>query len=756
MKIFINRYVVIILSLILTLPFLIKLGKVKVEDNVDYFHDKQNPDIKFYDSFKKLFENDEFFIIAFKKKDIFTSKNLKTIKLITKDLESLKEVREVKSLSNIDHTLGENEFFIVKKFLETIPEDKDELKNLKDEALSNPLFEKNFISKDGKTGAIIVYVYENTGDSEYRKKTINKCRSKLAEYKAETGEVFIGGWTITNYYLSHLMQKDLKNFIPVTYLFITIAIFLIFRNLWLVFLSFSSISLCMICTMGVFYYLGISINNVTTIIPPLVMALALCDTVHIFSYLGNYSFETKSEKRANIIVILKKLFLPCFLTSFTTAIGFASLYVSEIPPIKDFAKAATIGMVFEFVFAFTFLPSMLLLVPFEKAVERKSILNLDKLLGLISKTVRSHFMLINFIGFSVIAGSVYFTLDISTETNVIEYFKKNSDIQKSNQFIKENLAGLSTFDISIQGKKEDAFKEPEALKVIEKIQTYMDKIKGVDKTLSFVDFLKDMNKSFHNENDDFLIIPESREMVSQYLLIYDSDDIKEYINNDFDHARISVRISEDSTKEQKIIIQKINAYIEQSGFDGFSVRITGRVFNDVIMIDSLVRSQIWSLFIAGFIIISIMFVIMKSFKLGFLSIIPNLLPIIINFGIMGFFGIPLNAATALIAAVALGIAVDDTIHFLTTYSKYSKVSATASQAVDLTIMDKGKAIITSSFILTIGFGTLVLSSFVPSIYFGLLCSIIMVTAVIGDLLFLPSLILFTYKIKNREIADEVL
>ncbi|MGM0609438.1 MAG: efflux RND transporter permease subunit, partial [Candidatus Muiribacteriota bacterium] len=355
-----------------------------------------------------------------------------------------------------------------------------------------------------------------------------------------------------------------------------------------------------------------------------------------------------------------------------------------------------------------------------------------------------------------IAASIYSAMNINTETNVMEYFKKDSNLSQSNQFIKQNLAGLSTFDISIKGKNEDTFKKPESLKVIETIQDYIDKTKGVDKTLSFVDFLKDMNKSFHNEKEDFFKIPKSKEMVSQYLLIYNSDDIEEYVNPDFDHARISVRISEDSTKEQKKIIKKINSYIENSAFEEYTLKITGRVFNDVKMIDSLVKSQIKSLFIAGLIIISIMFVIMKSFKLGMLSIVPNLIPIVINFGIMGFFGIPLNAATALIAAVALGIAVDDTIHFLTAYSKYSKVSATVSQAVRMSIMDKGKAIITSSFILIIGFGTLVFSSFVPTIYFGVLSSIIMVAAVIGDLFFLPSLILLTQTIKNREIADEIL
>lgn len=730
------------LALLVSLPFIIHLPEIKTVDNVDYFTLENDPDIEFYDDIKEIFGSDEFFIIAFKKENIFTYDTLTLLNEITADLEKIEELREVKSLANVNDTIGENDFFIVQKFLEEIPGDERDLAKLKESALSNPLYVNNFISSDGKTTAIVVSVYDKPDDPGYRKKLIGKCEKVLDNYRDRTGKIYMAGWTTTNLYLSQYMKKDIATFIPITYLFITLAVLVFFRNIWLTLIAVLNISICMGSTMGLFPIFNITLNNVTTIVPPVVMALALCDTVHIFSHLNKDLLVKFGTKESALAHVLKKVVAPCFLTTLTTTIGFLSLYLSDIPPIKDFALVAACGMIFEFFFSFVFLPPLILILNENKIFRDKQNKNkINKILGRTSNFVVNNFKLICCFGLFIIMGSIWFSSRVQVETNLLDYFKKNSGVRISSDFIESNLAGMGTLDISISSAQEDAFKRPDNLKVVEKIQIYINSIEGVDKTISFVDFIKDMNQSFHNEQPEYLIIPDSKALISQYLLMYDSDDINDFINESFDHAKISVRLSEHSTRIQEMIIKKIDKFINTLKTNDMEIRITGRALQDVNTIDALVKGQIYSLSAAAGIIMVIMFFVLRSFPMGTISIIPNLFPILLNFGIMGLFKIPLNTATALIAAVAIGIAVDDTIHFLSEFKLNLSKGKDIKESVMNSILFKGRAILLSSLILCIGFGVMVFSRFVPTINFGALSSIIMATAVIGDILILPSVAL---------------
>ncbi|WP_022668833.1 efflux RND transporter permease subunit [Desulfospira joergensenii] len=739
-----HKWFFLILSLLIALPFVIRLREIKTIDNVDYFTLENDPDANFYKEFKNIFGNDEFFIIAFNKKNLFTYQNLTLLKEITTDIEEIEGVREVKSLANVNDTIGENDFFIVQKFLEEIPEEKKDLEKLKTNALANPLYVNNFISLDGKTAAIVVSVYERPNDPGYRKRLVQNCEKVLHKYLDQTGEVFMAGWTTTNLYLSQFMKRDISVFIPVTYLFITISVFLFFRNILLTCIALLNISLCMGSTMGLFPILDITLNNVTTIVPPVVMALALCDTVHIYSHLDQGTLAQFKKKEDALCHVLKKVIVPSFLTTLTTAVGFFSLYSSKLVPIKEFALIASAGMVFEFIYAFLFLPSLILFFPERKIFTIKSEQGAFNIfLDHIFRIINSRYFMICFLSIGVVIATGFAAFKIKVDTNVLNYFKKDSEVRISTDFIETQISGVRTIEIDLVSarEQEEPFKDPVYLTFIEKLQQEMEAIEGVDKTISFVDFLKDMNQSFHNENPLMRKLPESKPLVAQYLLLYGSDDIYDFVNESFDRARISLRINRHGTADQKRILEQLTEVIKAQPNQGLAVRITGKVVQDINMIEYLVNGQISSLSIAAGVIAIMMFFVMKSFKLGLVSIVPNFFPIILNFGIMGVAGVPLNAATSLIAAIALGIAVDDTIHFLTAFKKNVKKNIPISKAINMVILEKGRALFSSSLILVIGFIIMVLSFFVPTIYFGLLSSIIMVSALIGDVFILPALLL---------------
>ena len=708
----------------------------------DYVTRKSDPDVQFYDKLKQIFGNDEFFVIAFEKENVFTKENLLLLKNITDQLEELEDIRKVKSLANIDDTVGSNDYFEVRRFLEEIPDTTEALLSLKTQAVKNPLYVRNFISTDARTVAIVVWTYNRPDDEDYRERLLHEVNKILGPYKRQGEKFRLAGWTIVNLSLAQYMKKDLGIFIPITYLMITVMIFLFFKNIRLTLLGLANISVCTGSTMGLLGMTGITLNNVTTIVPPLVMALALSDTVHIFSHMEKRVLEEFPDKRKALTSVLRRVVMPCFLTTFTTAIGFISLAVSDIPPVKEFAYVASAGMGFEFFYSFFFLPPLILFFSPEKVyLEYQTRRGVNKLLHSINELVQRHHRWILVATGIVILLACWFSTKILVETNLLEYFKKTSSVRTSIAFVEERLSGVGSLDISLKAKEQDAFKEPSNIRVIEQIQEYIKTLKGVDVTTSFVDFMKDMNESFHDENPAFYTIPESRKLVSQYLLIYDSEDLEDFINNTYDHARIAVRLSEYGSTGQEKLINAIRRYAEQINDPGLEIRISGRAVQDVNVIDALVKGQIYSLGLAAAIIAVTMFLVFRSISIGCLSLLPNIFPILLNFGIMGAVGIRLNTATALIAAVALGIAVDDTIHFLTEYNAKRAERTPVPDAVKLVIVTKGRALLSSSVILCVGFGILALSRFVPTINFGILSAIIMFSALISDLVIVPSVLL---------------
>lgn len=339
-------------SLLLGLFFIAYNPFVKIESNVDYYTLEDNPEIEFYNKFKTSFGDDEFFIIAFENDNIFAPDILKMIQDITTSLEDLDDVDEVTSLTNVNETYGDEEFFEVRIFMEDFPETKEDQAAYKQRAIDNPLYTGNLISKDGRCTAIVVEPYTRPQDEDLRKRVISSTKDILSPYEAKGYRFYMAGWTTTNYSLSSYLNLNTIVFVPLIYLFITITTWLTFRDKKLTLLAVINITICVGATRGLMGLLGISVNNITTIIIPLVIALALCDTVHIFSHLKRPRTESFPSPHAVLSHVLNRVALPCFLTTLTTAIGFLSLLVSEIEAIQEFAIIASAGMVFEFIFSF--------------------------------------------------------------------------------------------------------------------------------------------------------------------------------------------------------------------------------------------------------------------------------------------------------------------------------------------------------------------------------------------------------------------
>uniref|UniRef100_UPI003562D013 efflux RND transporter permease subunit n=1 Tax=Desulfosarcina sp. TaxID=2027861 RepID=UPI003562D013 len=588
--------VFLVVSCIFAAVFAVYNPSVKTVNNVDYFKLEHDADRAFYEQFKTVFGNDEFFIIAFDADPLFSQPYLSLLDRITRDLEAIEEIESVTSLANVDDIIGESDYFEVRKFLEEITDDPEVLASLRAQAVNNYLYVNNLLPKDARTAAIVVEAYDRPEDEDYRQRLLSATDQVLKKYQAEVPAFYLGGWTTTNFSLSQYLKADMMVFVPATYLLIALTTWLFFRNVRLTLLTVINISVCLAATRGLLGLTGITLNNVTSIVIPLVMALSLCDTVHIFSHLDKSILKKYPEKNKALAQVLKKVALPCFLTTLTTAVGFLSLSFSDIVPIKEFAWVASAGMVFEFIFSFFLLPPLLLCFQPETIYrENGSRKGVRKIIEGLGKAVRRHHRPIAVMSCLVVILSVGSASLVRVETNLIDFFKKSSPVRKSLDFVEKRLSGVGTLDVSFKADTMDAFKLPANLRLIESVQQFIDSVEHVDKTMSFVDFLKDMNASFHDENIRYYKIPSSAEMVSQYMLVYDSDDIDDFVNGDYDHARISVRISEHSSSGQKRIVEQIKAYIATIDHSSIDIRVTGRAVIDSNLIDAMVKGQITSL-----------------------------------------------------------------------------------------------------------------------------------------------------------------
>ncbi len=712
--------------------------KLHIDTSVTSVIVKENPDYIFFKNWQKEFGTDEYIIIVFKDENtVFQPKILEIIKKATENIQLLPYVRDVKSLANTVAVRSQGDDLIVEPLYEAPPKDPLLLKSLEKQALNDPFFRNNLISKDAKTTAIYVEIEDIPGEDVYRQETIEKICKILTNLGIKN--FHLTGKTVRDYYMALYMKKDLEKFMPIALCVIVIVLFLLFRSFLGIIFSLIVVFSSLLWASSSLYLIKGTMNNVTTILPPIIIGLSISDTIHFLSEYFQKTPQLNSEFAVRDTIV--KLVTPCFLTTFTTIVGFISLYSSEIPAIRQLGLSAAIGIGLAFLLTFLFIPNLLILKPLyntpkkEKKflIVRKSLLKLTEFTTSKPKLI----LVASIILMGLCLISIY---NIKVETNLMKFFKKDTPIYKDTIFVEKNISGVQILEVSIKTKIEDKFKHPEILKKVDILEKEIKKIPKVDKVLSITDLIKKTNQAFHNNDPTYFRLPSRKDVISQYCLLYSREDIKNFVNSQFNWVSVQVRLSEHSSMKIRKIIKRIKSLLKEY-FSDFETNVTGNPVLEADIIDSMVKSQVNSLALAMVIITLIMFLVFRSFFMGVISIIPNIFPIILNFGIMGVLGISLSTATSMISAVAIGIVVDDTIHFLHGYKKSIKNGMSPKEAIFETIRNKGEAILFTSVILAFGFGVVMFSNFSPTINFGLLTAIIMFTALVGDLVILPALLL---------------
>tara|TARA_Y100001970_G_scaffold292129_1_gene432069 strand:- start:2014 stop:4392 length:2379 start_codon:yes stop_codon:yes gene_type:complete len=736
-----------------------------------------DPDLKYLNEVNKRYGSKEFLILTFTPKEDITSDNsVNNLLSLKYKIQSLNWVHNVITILDIpllnikDETLTEK----LQNFSTLKSEGINRTEGF-DEILNSPVFRNFVISEDGKTTGIIVYLKEKNSEPNFKnKKDRETFRDKIKDQNhkniTEIRDVIKGYNNIAKIHLGGIpmiaddMMTFIKNDIIIfglgVFIFIISTLWYVFRKLIWIIVPISSCILSVIVMTGMLGILGWKVTVISSNFIALMLILTMAMNIHMSTrYLQLKKLHPSSKKKDLILMTSQKMVWPIIYTVLTTICAFLSLIFSEIKPIIDFGWMMTLGLLSSFIVTFSLLPTLLNFLEDEKfsLEENKN----SKITSIFSNFAINNKNKIFFITLVVIILSIFGISKLEVENSFINYFKKNTEIYKGMKLIDDKLGGTTPLDIIIKfpkpqidnsenedddwgdigdGDNEKYWFTKDKINKINKVHKYLETIPAVGKVLSFssiVEVATALNdgKALGTLEMGVLYskIPESikKEIVDPYISIKDSE------------ARINLRVK-DSLPElrRNNLINKIKYDLENKlGFEKHEFKLAGVLilFNN--LLQSLFKSQILTL---GFVMIGIiaMFLILfRNVRLSLIGVVPNFIAAFFILGIIGILNIPLDMMTITIAAITIGIAVDNSIHYIYRFKEEFKRIGNYEKTVDYCHSTVGIAIVNTSITIVFGFSILIFSNFIPTIYFGIFTGIAMLLAMMLVLTLLPALLI---------------
>jgi len=686
------------------------------------------PETAQYRAFKKAFESDEIIRILIRGQNIFDADTFREVQRVAEAASRIKGVRRVISLPDIKEKVDISDKWSLQAFAEVIRPVN--------------LFLRNLISEDHRSTVITLVLEDQASDEE-----VLKALRNLIESVPKNLTAYQIGMPLVSEALAKYTALDLKRLPPITLAIIVIILILLFRNAACLFLTVMTVLLAQIWTFGLMAWLDIPLSMLTMIVPVFLIAVGTAYCLHLCSGYLHCARDASSPREA-VQRTFSRLTFPTVLAVATTVVGLGSLFINRIPAIQEFALFSCFGMASLLVILLTAFPALMARFPLPSPNSR-SLLGMDRLFrGFLEKIVsintRHQKITISIILLTALL-CLLGIFRIRVETNPVEYFRETAPVSRHFHDIYRDLSGSFPINVLLKGNSEYYFEDLAHVDEIVRLQRFLDTLPGVDKTISFADYLKLVNYAMNRYEDKYYALPsetfELRILINNFKTMLGEDMLRRFMAPDFRTANIlmltHISNSRQFLESKEKIIEKV-----KTDFPGtLECEVTG--FGVVISASShlLTSGQIKSLSLTLALIFVIMVLLFLSSKVGFIAIVPNLFPIIINFGVMGWLGVHLSVATSLIASIAIGLAVDDTIHYLFRYNNEFKKDLDKDRALRDTILTVGRPVLFTTLIISCGFAVLLFSHFKPTALFGLMMVITMVSALIGDLILLPSLML---------------
>ena len=758
---------------------------VRFDNSFEAYFDTMDDTYVAYNRYRDDFGSDEISYIVYEAPDRaegpFDLEIMRRIARLTEAIEDeVPFVMEVTSLANVEYLEGVADGIEIYDLLEEFPDSVAAMRDVRAKVLAEPLYVNGLITPDGRYGAIIVEMEASSVDALdtlkldpeggdgldnlYPQVTNAAIEDILArpEY-AEIVFHHVGDVPLNAIY-NEIIESESERLSRLCFAVIGVLLFAFFRRIMGVLAPLAVVGLSVLVAIGFVGLMGWSLDLMFIMLPTLLIAVGVADAVHVISeFRANYAeFGDRREAARRTLHLVGT---PCLLTSLTTAAGFAAMSIAPIKSISHFAIYSAIGVVAAFVLSVTLLFVLLSLGPrhpkrrlaeVEIARAKGGKFILDWLEAVARFDLRWRRAIIAVFGVVFVIAAVGITR-LEVDSNFMSEFSEDEPIRQETLFVDEVMGGTLSIVYLFDSGEPEGVKSPALLREIDDLQALAGEHELVSKSYALGDVLKDLNQAFHAEDPSFYALPESRNLVAQYLLLYETSgggEVQNYVSGDFSTTSLELRSKTVETSRLHDLVETIDAHLAENPLEASTVRLTGVGALWLVLQDYLTTSQIRGFLLAFTVIAVLLCIVFQSIKTGLLAMLPNLTPVVLTLGAMGWLDVPLDYVRLMLATVAIGISVDDTIHHMTRFRVEFRRTGSYEAALRNSFLDVGRALFITSVVLVLGFLVFRFSTLDTLVIFGSLLATTIGVALLADFLLMPALVL-TFKPFGPERGDEI-
>ncbi|MCI0507507.1 MAG: MMPL family transporter [Gammaproteobacteria bacterium] len=753
-----HPFIVIVLTLFMV--FAAASGGRFLGFTTDYrvFFSKDNPELVAFESLEKMYtKNDNvMFIVTPKDGNVFTPETLKIIQELTREGWQVPYSIRVDSIANFQHTEAEGDELSVRDLVpEEEPLDAARLEKIKTIALNEPLLKQRLISKTGHvTGVNVTVQLPGKNPVQEVPEVVTFARTLAAGFmeKYPSIEIRLSGIVMMNNAFSEASKKDMSSLVPISFVLMLITLGLLLKGFSGTAGTLLIIVFSILVAMGTGGYLGFPITPPSASTPTIVLTVAIANAVHV---LVTFFHEMRRglEKKAAMIESLRINMQPVFLASITTVFGFLSMNFADVPPFVHLGNMVAIGVLASFVLTVFFLPAFMTLMPVRVKIRQAGdgYVMMDHL-GEFIVNNRKRLM------WGMLAAVIVLISFIPrNELNdvFVHYFDQSVKFRVDSDYFTENLSGLYIIDYSLDSGETGGISNPQFMSDLAKLADWFRQQPEVIHVNTFTDIMRRLNKNMHGDDASYYREPRERDLAAQYLLLYEMSlpyglDLNNQINVDKSATRFTVTLQTMSTNDLLALEQRAQDWLKANTTNIKQAHGTGTTMMFANIGKKNIKSMLLGTTIALILISMVLIFALRSLKIGLVSMIPNLIPAAMGFGLWGIFVGEVGLALSVVTGMTLGIVVDDTVHFLSKYLRARREKQLSpQQATIYAFHTVGMAMFTTSVVLVVGFLVLSLSAFKLNAGMGTLTAIIIALALIADFFFLPPLLMKLEEKKNE-------
>ncbi len=767
-----------VLSLLVLIVLLLsQLPKLRMETSVESFFYEDDQYLTDYFDFKDQFGRDDYAVIGIKSAEIFSLDFLNRLKAFHEELEKqVPYLSEIESMINIRHTRGEGDELIIEELTQDWPENEQDLETFKRRLLSNPVYRNTIISENGTLTAMILKSelisppaelaedfsediqldVENQDNGQSNKfltdlenaKFIQAIYEIAAQYDQDDFDVYVTGSAVLAHELRYTIAEENKIFATLALLILLGLLLYLFKRVSGALIPLFVVILASVSTFSVLALIGQPMTLVTQILPIFLLVVGVGDTIHVLA-LFYRQFDRSGDKRGAMVYAVGHSGLAVLMTSLTTAAGLLSFLSAEMAPIAHFGITGAFGVMVAFVYTVVLLPALVALIPMKPRNYGKRAIKesrMDSVLRKIGRFSVHHRNVVFLCSLILILFSVWGITKLRFSHNDLDAFSKSGDFYISTKMIDRELKGSVVMEVILDTGQENGIQEPEFLKKLDESEGIIREMTVgelfVGKTLSIVPILKETNRALNQNSDMAYRVPDERDLIAQELFLFESggaDDLQRVTDTRFSMARLTIKAPFADAWQYVELIEKVEKHL-QLQFPDTTFSITGLMMLFAQALKKLIVSLVDSYIIVFIVVTILMVILIGRWRIGLVSMLPNIFPVAVILGIMGWLGVPVDFFNIMLGSLVVGIAVDNTIHFFHNFRKYFEETGDSTLAVEKTFETTGRAMITTAIVLCAGFYIYLLSELNGLFIFGALTGSAILLALVADFLLAPALL----------------